>query len=357
MKPYVHFIFSLCLVTLLTACEQHYILITQVNSDGSCIRQCQTTTSDTAFLTGEITKNPFPFRLTSEWQLSVYDSVRRSPLPWPLKKEQLTGQSLTVIASKKFPSVRELNDNFHYDHSPWEEIKPYIHLKKSFRWFYTYYSFRETYPQFPAQKIPVPLEMYLTPREQQQWFQSDPSAYTGMNGCEIYEQLNKIQEKVEIWTNHNLFALEYAAIQEIARTVDNPYSSRMSQVRDSIFKLNNNQYAIDTTHIPSLLDQYFRTNYFSGLQRQYHRQLDSLCEQKLELTALLNPQFRYELILPGKIVSSNAPYYENDRLIWKLNAWRFLTEDYVLTAESRQVNLWAILLTFLFVAGIIRKRY
>jgi hypothetical protein len=58
------------------------------------------------------------------------------------------------------------------------------------------------------------------------------------------------------------------------------------------------------------------------------------------------------LVMPGKVVSTNAPHCENDKLTWQLNAYRFLPADYILTAESRRLNLWAVILTLLLLGGI-----
>lgn len=353
MKPYIPIFLSLCLITLLSACETHYELTTEINPDGSCIRQCKVVTRDSAFLTGDTTVNPFPFTLDPSWQLSVYDSVQKTCLPWPLAQWTPTEKKSRqlVIATRYFPSVQALNDSFRFNHSPWQNIIPEITLKKSFRWFYTYYTFQEKFPQFPPEQIPVPLNLYLTPQEQQQWFQENPTAYQGMNGLEIYDQLNDLQGKADTWFNHNFFAMQYAGIAEVAaESTVNPFAARMSQARDSIFESAREKYDIGSTDAIYLLNQYFHTDYFSTLNRT---KIDSLYTGKERIAEILDPQFNYELIMPGKVISSNAPYYEKNTLVWKVNAWRFLTSDYTITAKSRKVNLWTVILTLLFAGAFI----
>lgn len=354
MKSYIYLIAALYFITLFCACERNYTLTTQIHPDGSCFRQCSTAALDSAFLAGNTTNNPFPFQLSAEWQLTVSDSSGATQ-PWPLKKWQpKKNNPLQIVATRQFPSVQALNKDFRFNNGAWQNIIPEITFEKSFRWFYTYYKFTENYLQFPAQEIPVPLNSYLTHQEQILWFQQVPAAYEGMNGYEIYEQLNKIQEKAEKWTNHNLFVIAYECFRDFSeQQPQNPFKSRLEQARDSIFEQNKNQYDPGTTVISTLLDRYFQTSYFSELYKQNQTLIDSLCDEKqLQLTQVLDLQFKYELIMPGKVISSNAPYYENNRLIWNLNAWRFLPSDYTLSAESRKLNLWTVILTFIF-AGIV----
>ncbi|MDR3094054.1 MAG: hypothetical protein LBU62_05365 [Bacteroidales bacterium] len=72
--------------------------------------------------------------------------------------------------------------------------------------------------------------------------------------------------------------------------------------------------------------------------------LDSIIEK------LYAHNTEYELILPGNLIFSNAPVNRQDTLVWKVNAFRFTTDDYELIAESRTVHIWAFVIAFLLVA-------
>ncbi len=338
------------------ACEQHYNMLTQINPDGSCLRQLSIITRDSVFLAGDTSHNPFPFQLTPQWQLEVYDTATATFSAWPRLHwtPVKNNPSLRVTATQHFSSVEELNHKFRFDHSPWQNIKPEITLKKSFRWFYTYYSFSENYPQQPARDLPVPLSQYLTPKEQKQWFQGDFSSYQGMNGSEIYDYLNLIQDKVYTWTNHCIYLLKYTVIQDFfASQTINPFIQRMNQAQDSIFNLNKSKQDFLTDDFVSVLDQYFQTSFFSTQYHQYESTLDSLTEAKLQVLKIFEPQIKYGLRLPGKVISTNASYITNDILFWKIDVFRFLPADYTLYAHSRQLNLWSLFLTLILTGGIL----
>lgn len=354
MKHY-HPIVLLLISILFNACEKNYTMLTEIRPDGSCFRQLEVITRDSAFLTGDTTQNPFPFRLTPEWQIRIYHSSSTTSQPWPLS-HWCSPDSVLVTASRDFSSVEVMNQEFRFDHSAWKNIKPESTFKKSFRWFYTHYSFTETYTQLPSQDIPIPLGKYMTPEEQIEWFQGNESNYQGMSGQEIYDYLSNIEGKATDWSNHNLFMLKYAAIQEFFGTkANNPFADCLLPVRDSIFNTIKNNPDYPDNNLITILDQYFKTDYFSLQYKQQQQVFDSIYDQKIAILNLFEPQFKYQLHLPGRIISTNASHYENEKLIWKLNAYRFLPADYTLTARSEKTNWWAIIVTLLFVGGLIYK--
>ena len=96
-----------------------------------------------------------------------------------------------------------------------------------------------------------------------------------------------------------------------------------------------------------MLDNYFKTDYFS----RHGQRIDSLDDpelnHKLDSLDLYEITFQYELLLPGKILSSNTRQTTAGKLSWQLDAYRFLPQDYVMTAQSRAINVWAFALTAL----------
>ena len=58
-------------------------------------------------------------------------------------------------------------------------------------------------------------------------------------------------------------------------------------------------------------------------------------EDELGITlGLFDDSFEFQLILPGILESNNADSLAGDTLFWSLNLENYLTEDYILTAES-----------------------
>jgi hypothetical protein len=74
-----------------------------------------------------------------------------------------------------------------------------------------------------------------------------------------------------------------------------------------------------------------------------------MCNERL-LEDLLSRDIEYKLIMPGKLISANAPLISQDTLTWKIMAANLIPDNYELTATSRTANIWAFVIVFLFVA-------
>lgn len=139
---------SLILVvfTLFSCTHRSYRMQTQVNRDGSCVRSISVETRDSAFIAGDTTANPLPIQLDTTWTVECYNGQQK--VTWPVVNFALfqtdTLPRLTIVASRRFPSVEAMAENFHFNHGLWSVCKPSIIFKKEFRWFYTYYSYTET---------------------------------------------------------------------------------------------------------------------------------------------------------------------------------------------------------------------
>jgi hypothetical protein len=60
--------------------------------------------------------------------------------------------------------------------------------------------------------------------------------------------------------------------------------------------------------------------------------------------------YKIEIQLPWEISSSNADSVSGNTLIWRPLATKFAIKPYTMYAESRQVNLWAVVVSALVVA-------
>jgi len=53
----------------------------------------------------------------------------------------------------------------------------------------------------------------------------------------------------------------------------------------------------------------------------------------------------YKLMMPGNILQPSDAVIHGDTLSWRLTAYRMIPSDYIITAQSRQANIWAFILT------------
>ena len=87
------------------------------------------------------------------------------------------------------------------------------------------------------------------------------------------------------------------------------------------------------------LNDLWLTKYFSNVYKANEKDIDKMAEDRGRIVELFGYTMRNELIMPGKVIASNAMFQQGDSaVIWKVDAFRLLAGDYELAAESRIPN-------------------
>jgi hypothetical protein len=348
---------SVCL--LITSCVSNDEMLTVINPDGSCYRAF-TRNADSAFMTGDTAKsNPFPIEIDENWKITWTDSTASVHNEWPVKDRNLnTGsQRLKIMATARrdFNSVQDMAENFRFKKSDsWRDMKPVYTLDKKFRWFYTYYTYKENYPKVKTFDK-VDFSKYMTNEEAEFWFTGKPDLLKGMNGVEIREYIGDLENKYNMWFGKNVWDIEF---EELLKNYDSmpgkPVDKvRLVSARDSIFE----KYYADSDHenhdldMEKSLNSYFKTTKFSKLWENENSPMKKFEKNgyNLEFINLFGVSYEYKLMLPGKIIQPNNAILHGDTLVWKLDAYRMVYSEYAISAQSRKANVWAFILSALVV--------
>lgn len=338
--------FGLVLVLLsMVGCSTNYRMTTHVHRDGTVEREVYAF-GDSAFMAGNASRNPFLFSIDSGWTVMRLDST--------LKCEFFgTQEKLNVKVTRSLSSTKNGLDFFSTT-KEWARplVMPQEKLDKRFRWFYTYYTYTCKYHEI-VNKGPVPMDSYLNKQEQKLLFQGDLSTCQGLNGIELDDRLNGLEDKFQQWFYKTQFELYYDVIYHFSElSGDTIYLSRMTTDKQAVFSLmNSKQSDLDCSisSVANLLDRYYHTNYFSVLSQENNAGMESMLQEKYNEINLFGDVIKYELIMPGKLISANTSLRSKEAIIWKIDAYRLLPSDYTLTAESRTVNIWAFIITGLLV--------
>ncbi|NDV83612.1 hypothetical protein D0T87_16700 [Bacteroides sp. 51] len=303
------------------------------------------TLGDSAFMADYSNKSPFLFQLDDTWKITPYDStVSVDFLDDKMK--------FNVKAARKFSSLEAFREEVRPKENLDRLILPREELKKNFRWFYTYYTYQAVYPTI-ADRLPIPLSSYLTDKEQHILFQSDMTVFEGRNGYEMYSTLDGLSIKFEKWLQHCQYEIACTALMdELKRNGENTYHARLASARDSIFNSMDSKIKDDITNdgvIYSVFDKYFKTTFFSDFQSKNKERISEIAEQKSKLLALFEHNLCFSLEMPGKVINANTELRDNNAVVWKVDAYRFLAHDYMLQAQSRTCNVWAFLVTGLII--------
>ena len=335
-----HLCYASIVILLLTSCVTNYQMITTVNKDGS-FQRVIFTKADTAFMAGNMNRNPYLFDVDSNWIFT------------DLKIDSSENKMMGI--TRNFKSFEEYSEKLQFK----EEFKPLANpketLSKKFKWFYTYYSFKAVYGRI-FEDLPIPLGKYMTEAEQNSWFQGDFKQLSGWNGYEMAGELEETGQKFWKWYYHNVFEIYFNAVYQSVKQHDFIFTSQMSEIKDSIFQLSwekskkEEDFGIANFVVYDviiMLDNFFETSEFSAFYDANDDEIEKYANSFS--TDIFGKLINYELILPGKIIQTNAPIISGDNLKWKADAIRMLPSDYILTAQSRTANIWAFIVTALLV--------
>lgn len=348
----------LCACLLATACSESNMM-TIVDKDGSCERILSSSASD-EFVKGDISENPFPVDLNG-WKISWRFRNEKLHTDWPsahLQRPATDSSVVAVWATRRFSSVKELADSFNFRKGhAWEGIHLKPDFEKKIRWFYNYYTYKETFSGLPVQ-LPVSASKYFTSEESGYWLTGVPDITKGMNGAEAKTVLESIESKAERWYAHNIFELQYVALlNHLNLFPGNPGRDTLLRYKDTLFSLIRTQDILSKESegaMGVLLNKYFHTTSFNLLLNESDDRAKEVLEPEAvkKLSRYFDATVSYKLMMPGEVFSSNGVLVK-DTLSWKVDALRLLNGNYVIEATSRKLNVWVIALAVLVVVSAI----
>jgi hypothetical protein len=347
MKTNKLLIFGFLILIVVACSDKMYRIDTQINSAGSGVRTIYAR-GDSAFLSGDTSHTPYLFSYSPDWRFMVIDTLHTK-----------LDKNYNVGIRKSFRSTDELNSGLTVSKEQFPLLTPVEQLKKHFRWFYTYYSFKVVYHHL-SEQLPVSIDKYMTKEEQKCWFQGDFSGYSGMTGYECKNELDDVAAKFDEWWGRNEYEISFNTVRHFAKeTGGNPYFPELENVKDTLFVVLNlkdsiknggNVDVVSPERICNTLDAYFHTTAFSTLFSENKDRITHYYDEQKRIAEEIPNKIslEYRLLLPGKVFNTNADWNRSDTLIWKVNGLRlYASEDYKLLAESRKTNVWAFILTFL----------
>ncbi len=344
---YIRLLFATAMIILgLSSCnERNYRMITKINKNASVSREIYAH-GDSSFLAGDSTHNPFLFNFESDWHLEKLNTTAENT--FRSKKEN-------VKISKTFQNIEETSSNVSFDPIFRSFVRPEESVKKQFRWFYTTYTYTGIYKKLDLTKIPVPIDKYMNKEEQKLWFQGVTDNLQGMNGIELKDNLDNLENQFFTWISRNVYETSFSTIQHfIEISPDSPYTlSQLTGIKDSLFVTNSvdiENTDFQTSDVCKMLDKYYKTNYFTDLYNGKKNIINEFYDKNYGWgNELFTTSIEFELIIPGEIMNANAGMVRQDTLTWKVDGMRLIADDYQLVAQSRITNTWAFIVTFILI--------
>ena len=345
--------------------DQDIQMRTTIHRDGTCQRVI-TFVADSAALVGSHDSSLPLAQLLSDsgWHKNCFAKRDTARLPYPMTPEQYgrfkashsgksTSDTLLVCIERDFGSVEEMGAAtvLQPEGIP---LMPQTSLTRRFRWFYTYYTFQETYP-VQSQLFVYPLSKFMADSVASYWFTGEPDLMQGYSPAEKKETYDMLEEQFDRWLVANYVAATYEAIvfEGAGEMHDSPTGLSLDEKEyqaqlDSLVN-----YALDRQFtfgddIDSLFSSYFGCGVCvpAFASDQVEQQLERGLNAFMELMSL---KVDYRLVLPGKIVDVGNGVMEEDAVRYRLTGSRLIPHDYTLTATSRAVNVWAFVVAALVI--------
>lgn len=342
----IGYLFTISGLLLMASCSSNHRMVTQIYPDGQISREVYAY-GDSAFMAGDNTHSPFLFSIRG-WQQIPLDAS----IPFVIlgeKSNSLGKEDKLNVKVKRTWNIWE-NPLLLTPEKKWLDplAVPQEKLEKHFRWFYTYYTFTCSYRQI-EEKGPIPIEQFLNKQEQRLLFQGDLTDYQGMSGLELNDKLNDLTERFMKWYDESLYELRFETIEEWeSKSGNKVFISKLKADKDAIKRAAMDKAKdtdLESIDMGELLDTFYQTTYFSTAYKKDKDQINLLFEEKCQPIELFGHQIKYELNMPGRLITANTSLREGDAPYWKVDAYRMLPGDYILEAQSRVPNIWAFVIT------------
>ena len=363
MKANINIIAAMMLFVILASCgNKDNRMLTVINEDGTCSRE-YTFHSSQQWLSASSSED-YDSIVDKTWERSWSvlgaDSVR---YPVPLTEAQLDsmqeldlskplGNLLMVHAKKEYQCVEEMSAHLYraerHHLKEVDNIKANSTLEKHFKWFYTDYTFSESFVYDGPALFPIPLDRFLSADTVSFWFTGQPDLTQNLSGAEQKDMLDDIEKKIGQWTNANWFYEICNVIIANYDQIQNPPVSkeRFSIVRDSLVMmpcvLNANEGEGLGDNITNLLEKTFQSDAY----KQFLQTNESGFKQYEQLLSFGN---NYDLQMPGTVIDAGMGQYDGDVIHYRLGGERLIPGAYTITATSRVTNVWAFVITILVV--------
>ncbi len=254
----------------------------------------------------------------------------------------------TTLEYREFKDVKEM-----CQYTPLqlngERLKSNADLEKHFRWFYTEYTYTETFSTVAA-TFKLPATNYADKDIVRFWFTGQPNLLEGLNGSEASEKISKMEPFVTRWINDNLFKMCFDYMVQHYDSIQNPPVSKEQFValHDSLpIALLKDGQDIANVDPKEEFEKFFHSNAYAPFFDEENPLGKGLSEELAHQLNIFWFSVSYSLSMPGEVVNPGTGVLKDGIIYYPLTGERLIPGDYTITATSRVTNIWAYVVTLL----------
>jgi hypothetical protein len=331
------------IILLVVSCNEPETVVTNyVHPDGSVLRSIEMKSSgdkaDERFAVADL-QVPFD----STW--TVKDSVELSA----------KGDSIWVRkAEKLFRNADEINLSYKNDSGPNRNFSRGTGFKKRFKWFNTEFRFSERIDKELSYGYPV--NKFLNSEELLYFYSPESLKNDKENGADSlkYKALSdSVKHKTDKWTAKNMVSEWIGEFSKLTRGKAEESMSFQS------LKSREDEFATIVEKDDNQLDSLWKNGI---LLREFVGEANALkykSEADSALTLTTNKllaefhDYSVRIVMPGKLIGTNGFIDSSQVLLWPVKVDYFMTEPYEMWAESKVTNMWAWIVSGLFLIFVL----
>ncbi len=331
------------IIIMTASCGEPETVVTDiVHTDGSITRKIEMKKFENVF---NISGVQVPY--DSTW--SIRDSL------------EITEEGDTIYirrAEKLFVSVDEINKDYLSDSTLNMDVRRRAEFRKRFKWFNTEYRYEAVVEKTMTYGYPV---SDFLDEDEIDWFYS-PENITGekLNGPDSlrFEAFSdSVDRKIEEWTFRSLVSEWIGEFSNLTKgRADGDMTVEALKAREDEFI---EIIRRGEEHFDSLWSNGIMLKEFIGEGNavKYQTEADSAVNIVSEHLWVDFSRYVQRIVMPGEIIGTNGFIDSTKALSWPVHSDFFMTEPYIMFAESKIPNRWAWIVSGIFLlfvlAGII----
>lgn len=322
----VYLLVAILLIAIINSCNTYYYVYTDVAKNLDVKRSVYASSADGSSV-------DFPFVISGRWSISKLPEAYEVDFYDTKVKMTHEASSSGRVGDVSLAGKNDLNPL----------LKPSENLGKRFRWFYTYYDYSVEFEGL-KDRLPIPFDGYFTDAQLELFFRG-ANPPEGWNGVEMYCLLDDINQNFAKWHSDATYYVmcdifkPYCTKQQIVALDTLKYRFMEGMGREIMFAMKPDEFE---DRLAAVLPE----SGFGNIYEDNADTIDKAYEKETEIIGCFETAFMYTVNLPGKYMAGNTVDSPGSSPTWKVDAYRLMAGDLKLIATSRQVNVWAFLVTF-----------
>jgi hypothetical protein len=256
---------------------------------------------------------------------------------WTIVSEGQHGDShnFTTTAKKKYSNAEQLREEFLRGRDS-SKLQILCRVEKHFRWFFTYYLYIETLPSYSIYRHES-IDSFFTPTE---------------IGLMKEDKDSVLSKRIEDFWYRNIIDEFIERIQHKAIELNDPslppsvFTERKEALMEGLLKGKDDK----PDDMARIIEQTLRPRPVKKLSGAMDSIFTTMTKE-LKAEADLDLSFKNEVTMPGILMTSNAKKIEGNKVMWDCRSNKYF--DVVMSAESRRVNLWTVIVTMIICLGLV----